>query len=115
MRRIFFTQEMKDAIVAGKKTMTTRDHQKELGDWEACTGNWHKPSNIKRFATINIVSNDSTTWGRQLERFKGEGFESVDAMLDFAHRTGLERYSHAPNLYCHIFTTALDAAASEGS
>jgi hypothetical protein len=104
VRRIFFTQEMASAIKAGRKTATTRDHQKALGEYEACTGNYRRPPSIKPFAVLVIDSNSPCNWGHSLAHFTEEGFASRDAMLDFvAKHPSIADYQFAPQLYYHTF------------
>lgn len=100
MRRIFFKDEMKAAILNGNKTATTRDHQKAHGEWEACTGSYY---HAKPFAVINITENDLNTWAHSLEHWKDEGFDSLEDMHRFAYETGLNRYARVPALYFHQF------------
>ena len=100
MRRIFFKEEMKAAILAGKKTATTRDHQKALGEWEACTGSYYRP---RPFAVINLTENDKNTWAHSLAHWSDEGFDALEDMHRFAFETGLNRYAKAPELYYHVF------------
>lgn len=100
MRRIWFKEEMKNAILNGNKTATTRDHQKALGEWEATTGSFDQ---AKPFAIINITENSPNTWAHSLAHWKEEGFDSKEDMHRFAFETGLNRYSRAPVLYFHRF------------
>ena|GEM_PF-6233098 len=111
--RIFFTEEMWDATVAGKKSETTRDHQKALGVYDACTGSWHNPKSVKVRGTIEITSNGETTWSIQLGRFRREGFDSIEQFKEFAKRTGLDRYASAPHLYRHEYILTAQSSSLE--
>ena len=81
MRRIFFTQKMATATISGHKRATTRDHQKALGEWEACTGSWRKPSSVKPFAIIDITSNAENTWQHTIDNFYAVGFDAIEDFL----------------------------------
>src|SRR5436853_5273 len=66
VKRLFFKKEMKDAILAGKKTTTVRDHRLDLGEYKAVSGSrFH----AKPFAVLDIIS--------VLKRYDG-----VDVILD---------------------------------
>lgn len=102
--RIWFTKQMREAVLADKKTATTRDHQKELGDWLAVSGSYYDPN---PFAVITITENSESTWSNSLANFREEGFESLEDMHRFAYATGLQRYARAPHLYFHRFEVKL--------
>ena len=102
-RRFFFTQEMKTAILNGQKTATTRDHQKPLGEYMASTGNWRRPESIETFALIDVYSNAECTWPYSLANWDIEGFDSLDAMMEFCTKKNF-MYASAPHLYFHRFT-----------
>ena len=103
MRRIFFTQKMATATISGHKRATTRDHQKALGEWEACTGSWRKPSSVKPFAIIDITSNAENTWQHTIDNFYAEGFDAIEDFRRFMFDTGLQRYAKAEHLYYHEY------------
>lgn len=108
--RIWFTRQMREAILAGRKTATTRDHQKGLGDWLAVGGSYFSAD---PFAVITITENSESTWEHSLENFRAEGFESLEGMHRFAYETGLDRYAKAPHLYFHRFEVVLTANGAE--
>jgi uncharacterized protein YqfB (UPF0267 family) len=104
MARIFFTKEMKEAVLSGRKTATTRDHQKALGIYDACTGSWRNPKSVKKFAVIDIFENGQNTWKHSLDCFAEEGFNSFEEMQTFAFKTGLAViYGKALAVYFHRF------------
>jgi hypothetical protein len=101
--RVFFTDEMAEAILAGRKTMTTRDHQWGLGLKEACKGTWRKPKTIQPFAIIRILSNAEVKWPYPTEHWREEGFESLNGILLFLKTHPHFGYDKAPHIYSHIF------------
>lgn len=100
-RRFWFKREMAEAILEGRKTETTRDHQKGLGSWVAVTGSYYDAT---PFAVIKVVANPPTTWARQVGRWREEGFTSRNDMAAWCKREGLDRYALAPALWVHEFT-----------
>ena len=103
MQRVFFTDQMAKAILDGKKTATTRDHQWSPGEKEACTGSWRVPASVKPFSVINVIDNRENTWQHTIDNFKMEGFECIEDFRRFLHDTGLQRYAREPHLYFHVF------------
>jgi uncharacterized protein YqfB (UPF0267 family) len=72
--RIWFKEDMKRALLAGKKTTTTRYKQHKNGLYLAVTGSYY---DAKPFAVIQIVSSEAMTWDDVLSwHYAEEGFES---------------------------------------
>lgn len=102
--RVFFTAEMRDATLAGRKHATTRDHRISRGEKEACTGSWRYPASIKPFGVINILTNAESTWKHSLENFKAEGFDSLEQMLQFASiHASIAGYADLARVYYHEY------------
>ena len=101
--RIWFKAEMKKAVLEGRKTATTRGHQKKLGDWLAVTGSRYDPV---PFAVLRITENAESTWANSLGNFEVEGFTDRAEMERFVADAGLA-YSQADRLYFHRFQVVL--------
>ena len=82
MRRVWFTKEMKGAIVKGRKTATTRNHPLKLDeDYLAVSGSWFK---AEPFAVIRITGRLPIILQRAIDCFYyEEGFDSGAEMLGF--------------------------------
>lgn len=87
MRRVWFMKEMRDAILARKKTATTRYHPLKLESYQAVCGSRF---NAVPFAILKIESRIPTTWGNVvLQFYREEGFDTPGDMIRFgkAHRS----------------------------
>jgi len=84
MRRVWFKREMKEAILAGRKTATTRDHPLTLGKNLAVTGSFYK---AVPFAIIKVTDRFPTTLENVIGSFYvEEGFDSPEAMGAFLEK-----------------------------
>lgn len=100
MRRVWFTSEMRDLILAGKKSSTTRNHPLKLEKYTAVSGSRFK---AKPFAIIEIQGRIPTVWYRVYNMFyEEEGFVSPDAMYYFLVAKKLMG-NHLDEVYYHRF------------
>ncbi len=92
---------MRDRILAGKKTSTTRLHRLNVGEvYDAVSGSRFS---AKPFAKVKILSVWEGSWTTiTSERFREEGFESPEAMREWCRKKGLT-YEKAWSLFCHDF------------
>ena len=103
MKRIFFTNRMALEILAGNKTATTRDHRKEPGIYEACTGSWHDPKTVNKFAVLEILTVEELgSFTEATGHWSSEGFKDRADMIDFC-QAALPQYLSASPLYYHAF------------
>ena len=87
MRRIWFKKEMKNAILEGRKTATTRDHPIPLTQVLAVSGSRFKP---QPFAILQIEDRIPTTKDIVFRMFyREEGFNSSEEMQAFAKKEKL--------------------------
>jgi hypothetical protein len=87
MRRVWFKREMREAILAGRKTATTRTRPLPLGEVLAVSGSRFK---AVPFAIIKIVDRIPTTVENVIACFYAEeGFESPEAMGAFLDKERL--------------------------
>lgn len=92
---------MKAKILAGKKTMTTRDHPLPLEDVQAVSGSRYS---AEQFAILRIEGRAPTTIESVAHYFyQEEGFDSEQEMNDFIDKK-MGRYRTAPALWRHKFT-----------
>jgi len=100
MKRVWFKREMKEAILARKKTATTRTHALPLGECQAVSGSRFK---AKPFAVLKIMDRFPTTLENVIRMFyKEEGFQSPDDMVKFLTKERLLLKAQGP-VYFHRF------------
>jgi hypothetical protein len=88
---------MRDAVLAGKKTMTSRSQRYANGEHFAT-------SQGKKFARIKVTDSYSTNWEAILnDRFKEEGFESPEQMRAWAVANSLGHYAQLKTMWTHTF------------
>ena len=82
MRRVWFKREMKEAILAGRKTATSRTHPLPLGEVLAVCGSRFK---AVPFAILKITDRLPMRVEDTIALFyREEGFDSPEAMGAFA-------------------------------
>ena len=85
--RIWFKEDMARAILNGKKTSTTRDHERKEGTYLAVMGSRFE---ARPFATIRIQRIEVTTWAEVFEQhWRTEGFNSPEHMRQWCKANGL--------------------------
>jgi len=100
MKRVWFKVEMRDAILAGRKTATTRDHLLPLGDVRAVTGSRYAAT---PFAILTIRDRLATTLASVVSRhYREEGFASPELMHGYALAHGLP-HEMAAHVWFHRF------------
>ncbi len=100
--RIWFKQDMAKAILNGKKTSTTRDHERKPGVYLAVMGDYY---HAIPFASIRIEGVEETTWAKVFEEnWREEGFNSPGHMRDWCAANGLAKASG--KVYLHRFILA---------
>ena len=88
---------MRDAVLAGKKTMTSRSRRYPNGEHFAT-------SQGVKFARIRVTDAYSTNWEAVLtDRFKEEGFESTEQMREWAVANRLGHYADLKTMWTHTF------------
>ena len=87
MRYVWFKQEMKQAILNGAKTATTRDHALPKEQVLAVTGSRFHP---EPFAILEITERFQTSVENVTRKFwREEGFQSQEGMVEFCKTNGL--------------------------
>lgn len=99
--RLWFKADMRDLVLAGKKTCTTRLHRLNVGEvYDAVCGS---RLNAKPFAKVKILTAWEASWPTiTSERFREEGFASPQAMTEWCIKNGLT-YHKTWSLFCHDF------------
>lgn len=101
MRRVWFKREMKEAILAGRKTATTRDYPLTLGKNLAVTGSFYKAA---PFAVLKVTERFPTTLENVIAWFyREEGFDSPEAMGAFLDRERLPLLDAKNPVFFHRF------------
>lgn len=101
MRRVWFKREMKEAILAGRKTATTRTHPLALDECLAVSGSRFK---AVPFAIIKITDRFPARVEDVINSFyKEEGFNSPEAMGAFADRERLPVIDAKNPVFFHRF------------
>lgn len=97
--RIWFKEDMAKAILDGRKTSTTRDHDRGVGEFVAVVGDYY---HAKPFARIRVTAVEQTTWAKVFrENWREEGFNSPNHMSEWCEANGL---AHATGtVYLHRF------------
>ena len=100
MNRVWFKGEMKEAILAGKKTATTRSHALPLGENQAVSGSRFK---AEPFAILNVTDRFPTTLENVIRMFyREESFQSPDDMVRFLTKERLLLKTQG-SVYFHRF------------
>jgi hypothetical protein len=101
MRRVWFKREMKEAILAGRKTATSRTHPLPLGEVLAVSGSRFKAI---PFAILNITDRLPMRVADIINSFyQEEGFDSPEAMGAFADRERLPIIMAKDPVFFHRF------------
>jgi hypothetical protein len=101
MRRVWFKREMREAILAGRKTATTRTHALPLGEVLAVSGPRFK---AVPFAVIEILDRIRTTVENVIAEFyREEGFDSPEAMGAFLEKERLPLLDAQNPVFFHRF------------
>lgn len=102
MRRLWFKEEMRAAILQGTKTCTTRYHELKKGQqYRAVSGSRFK---AKPFAVIKILTSIPTNWGVVTGGFyMPEGFKSQFAMTKYLIKNDLIRKDFDDLVFSHSF------------
>jgi len=101
MRRVWFKREMKEAILAGRKTATTRTHPLALGECLAVSGSRFK---TVPFAVIKITDRFPARVEDIINSFyREEGFSSPEEMGAFADRERLPLIDAKNPVFFHRF------------
>jgi uncharacterized protein YqfB (UPF0267 family) len=97
--RIFFRDEMAKAVLGGRKTCTTRDHERKPGVYAAVVGDYDP---AREFATIEVKSVKRTTWADVFQHhYAEEGFMSPQHMREWCTAEGL--FKKQPVVFLHRF------------
>lgn len=100
MRRVWFKKEMKEAILKGEKTATSRPHPLPLEKVQAVSGSRYK---AKVFAILDIWERVATKPSHVIGHlYREEGFSSPENMVDFMFKENLHWDEREP-LYFHRF------------
>jgi len=87
MRRVWFKKEMREAILAGEKTATSRPHPLPMERVQAVSGSRFK---AQVFAILEIVDRIPSTWRMVIRMFYSEeGFGSPEEMEAYGLKQGL--------------------------
>src|SRR5713101_4935843 len=98
MKRLWFKKEMKEAILAGKKCETIRNHRLKKGRYAAVSGSRFK---AEKFADLVITSSRRLKSIKSVfNHWKEEGFDSRKLMEQFMFDTDLyDQLLISPELY----------------
>jgi len=103
LRRVWFKKEMREAILTGRKTATTRDHPLPLEKVQAVGGSRYK---AQVFAILEITDRLPVIWRDVIRMFyHEEGFSSSDEMQSYALKHGLTQNLKRP-MFFHRFKLA---------
>ena len=113
MRRVWFKREMKEPILAGRKTATTRAHPLPLGEVLAVSGSRF---NAVPFAIIKITDRIPARVEDVINSFyREEGFDSPEAMGAFADAKRLPVINAKNPVFFHRFEVVRILVAEEAA
>lgn len=97
MRRVWFKQEMKQLILEGRKTATSRPHPLPTEQVQAVSGSRFK---AKVFAILEITTRIPSTWRNIIRLFYDvEGFRSPEEMEAYGLKQGLVKNCDDPAFF----------------
>lgn len=106
MRRVWFKKEMREAVLTGRKTVTTRDHPLPLTEVQAVSGSRY---NANPFAILDIYMRYPITTERVIEFFyQEEGFNSPEEMREYCRKNRLLQNNFG---YFHKFNVKKNLSA----
>lgn len=113
MKRLWFKKKMRDAILLGVKTRTSRTHPLDVGhEYLAVSGSRFK---AQPFGVIKIESRFPTTLRKICEDlYQEEGFSSPKDAWMFVTKE-LPQYQTSEILYTHRFSFRPEAPTAEPS